>query len=248
MNNAVVLQDLGIAITAKNLNPTVFTYDFLKYSDVIPSDLELVQKPIVSNQGSQVAFRNGITLVAQTDRLSFIETFAEKELGDIQVPEIAHKYVKVLPNVEYQAVGINVRAYVSSSQADGEAEVQSYVHSLLAPGSWQEIGTKPATASIQLAFSLEHSQLNFSINEGTLYLPEQQTKPIVLFSGNFSYNIEGDSKDERFNSLHQYLDRWQVDVEIFQEIIKTKFIPSEEATVINAPGMLETEELLTAAV
>ena len=224
MNNALVLQDVSVVVAANNLNPSILTYDFLKYSDIIPADLELAQKPIVNNQGSQISFRNGLTLVAQTDRLSFIETFAEKGLGEIKVPEIAHKYVKVLPNVEYQAVGINIRGYVSSSQADGEAEVQSYVNSLLASGSWQEVGNKPVKASIQLTFTLEDSQLNLSINEGNLYLPEQQTKPIVLFSGNFSYNLESDDKEEKFKSLHQNIDKWQADVETYQEIIKNRCI------------------------
>ncbi|MEA5619945.1 hypothetical protein VB711_19150 [Cronbergia sp. UHCC 0137] len=241
MKANLVFQDLSIIIATRNHNPRILTYDFLKCSDIIPMDWELAQEPIVSEQGSQVIFSNALSLVAQPERLFFVEVFKDKGITDLQVPAIAHKYVKALPNVEYQAVGINLRAYVSPTQADGEAEVQNYMQNLLAPGAWQTVGDAPVQPSIKLTFTLKHCQFNLSINEGVFHQQDQETSPIILFSGNFSYNIEGNNKDERFKSLHQSLDNWKTDLETYQEIIQTKFLAPPIPILQDAPETLERE-------
>ena len=60
----LVFQDLSIIIATKNHNPGILTHDFLKYSDIIPTDWELAQQPIVSEQVSQVIFNNAVSLIA----------------------------------------------------------------------------------------------------------------------------------------------------------------------------------------
>ena len=239
MKTDLVFQDLSIIIATKNHNPGILTHDFLKYSDIIPTDWELAQQPIVSEQVSQVIFNNAVSLIAESERLFFVEVFKDKKITDLQAPTIAQKYVKALPNVEYQAVGINLRSYAIPTEADGEAEVQNYVQSLLTPGAWQTVGKEPVQPTVRLTFTLERSQFNLSINEGQLNQPEQETTPIVLFSGNFSYNVVGETKEERLESLHQSLENWRIDLEIYQEIITTKFLTPQHSILQDAPQILE---------
>jgi hypothetical protein len=202
-------------------------------------DWELAQQPIVSDQGSQVIFTNALSLIAEPERLFFVEVFKDKKITDLQIPAIAQKYVKALPNVEYQAVGINLRSYAIPTEADAEAEVQNYMQNLLAPGAWQTVGKEPVQPTVRLTFTLEHSQFNLSINEGQLNQPEQEVTPIVLFSGNFSYNVEGENKEERFASLHQSLENWHPDLETYQQIINTKFLTPKLPILQDAPQTLE---------
>ncbi|RCJ37337.1 hypothetical protein A6770_14490 [Nostoc minutum NIES-26] len=239
MNQPLIIQHVAIAIATKNHNPTLLTFDFLKYSDIVPSDWELARQPVISNQGSQVVFRNGITLAAQQELLSFVEMIGTKEISEIQIPAIARNYVKALPNVEYQALGIDIRGYITANQLGGEAGVQKYMNTLLASAPWQEVGNAPVKAAIQLVFSLEQRQFNLSINEGKLYVTEEETIPIVLFSGNFSYSVAGNSKEERLQSLQQLTHNWQEDLKVYLEIINTKFLQS----VILLADAPESEEI-----
>ncbi|MBD2198649.1 MULTISPECIES: hypothetical protein [Calothrix] len=227
MNRNLTIQNLAIAIATKNHNPSILTFDFLKYSDIIPSDWELARQPVVNNQVSQLVFRNGVSLAAQQDLLSFVEIVGTKDISEVQIPAIAHNYVRALPNVEYQAVGIDIRGYITANQLGEEAGVENYIKTLLAPAPWQEVGNAPVKASIQLAFSLDRGQLSLNINEGKLYITEEETVPIVMFYGNFSYGAEGNTKDTRLQSIHQLIDNWQEDLKTYLDIINTKFLSSQ---------------------
>jgi hypothetical protein len=227
MNRTLTLQNLAIAIATKNHNPSILTFDFLKYSDIIPSDWELARQPVVNNQVSQIVFRNGISVAAQQDLLSFVEVVGTKDISELQVPAIAHNYVKALPNVEYQAVGIDIRGYITANELGEETGVENYIKTLLAPAPWQEVGNAPVKAAIQLAFTLGRGQLSLNINEGKLYITEEETVPIVMFYGNFSYSAEGNTKETRLQSIHQLIDNWQEDIKTYLDIINTKFLQSQ---------------------
>lgn len=225
MNTSLIVQEIGIAVVVRNHNPAIFTYDFLKYSGIIRDDWELARQPIATNQGSQIVFRNGINLIAQPERLNFLEVIGTKELTEVQSPEIARQYAQRLPNVEYLAVGNNFKGYIKSAELDGEAAIQDYIQkTLLAPRPWQNLGTEPVKTSLQLAFTLEQGLFNLRIEEGKLNVTEQETIPVVLFSGNFGYPIEGDNSETRIQSLDKLLDNWKKDIETFQEIIKSNII------------------------
>lgn len=65
MSQALFVQEIGISIAAKDLNPSALNPDFLKYSDIIPSDWELARPPVYTNRMVQIVFKNGLSLIAQ---------------------------------------------------------------------------------------------------------------------------------------------------------------------------------------
>jgi hypothetical protein len=223
----VSVQELVIVIAAKNNNPTIVTADFLKYSGIIPSDWELARQPVLTNSVAQVIFTNGVSIVAETNRVIFIEAVADKSSDSITIPQIARKYVETLPNAEYQAIGLNPRGY-ASFEASEDAARNYLSKTLLAPGAWQEIGTAPARATVNYVYTLERGQFNLSVNEAALRQSDETTKPIVLFSGNFSYEIANDSKAEQLKNLYKALGNWQADLEIYTDIVNNKFLATEE--------------------
>ena len=105
MNQTLITQEFGIIIAAKNHKPTILNVDFLKYSGIVPTDWELARQPIYTQSVSQVAFTNGVAIVAEPTRIMFIEAIENKAAKEISVPNIAKKYISALPNVEYEANG-----------------------------------------------------------------------------------------------------------------------------------------------
>ena len=108
MSKSIQIQELAIAITAKNLNPNIVNLDFLKYSNIISSDWEVARPPVYTKNLTQLVFQNGIVIVAQPNRIVFAEAIDTdtKDIQELQISQLAAKYVEKLPNVEYQAIGI----------------------------------------------------------------------------------------------------------------------------------------------
>lgn len=225
MNQNLVVPELVIVIAAKNLSPTILTPEFLKYSGIVPADWELARAPICTAGGSQVTFTNGLSIVAQAQRVMFASALDSKVATDITAAEIARKFVQTLPHMEYFAVGFNPRGYAifdSSPEAAGK-----YIsETLFSPGAWQEVGTEPMRATVNLAYTLERGVFYLSVNEATLRQPDETTAPIVLFSGNFSYDLTDKNGEEKLASLYQAIENWQADFDIYKNIVNTKFLAS----------------------
>ncbi|MBF2015834.1 MAG: hypothetical protein IGS23_11665 [Rivularia sp. T60_A2020_040] len=107
MNQQLVLQDLVIVIAAKNHKTSLLNADFLKCSGIVPSDWELARQPVNASNVAQVMFSNGIAITAEPQRIILAQPIKDIDGESILIPEIARKYARALPNMEFEAVGIN---------------------------------------------------------------------------------------------------------------------------------------------
>jgi hypothetical protein len=222
MNKALEIQELAIAIAAKNLNPGVFNPDFLKYTGIVPKDWELAKPPVYSNGVAQILFSNGLAIFAQPNQIALVESIGNKQLEEVTVAKIASHLVEKVSEVEYQAVGINPRGFVSFDSPTG---AEQYIcNQLLSPGSWQEFSQGKMNAALQLTYPLDRGQLNLSINQATIQFPNQKI-PAILFSGNFNYPLSGESPIERSQDLQQLLQRWEESFTTFHNLLLEKFLP-----------------------
>lgn len=228
MHQTVTIQDFVITITSKEQNPTVLNPDLLKYTGIIPSDWELARQPIFTNQVAQLVFQNGVSLLAQPNRVVFSQTIDGKSLEEIYIPDVAQRYLKALPNVPYQSVGISLRGYVACA-AESEVAQNYLLKTLLAPGSWQEFGKEPVKAGVNFVYTLERGHLSLAINSATLEFPEQTPVPGIVFAGSFSYNSTETAEPEQ-QGLSEAIAGWQADLDTYKDLINHKFlvsIPSE---------------------
>ena len=231
MNPPLVVQEFVIVVAAKNHNPSLLNPDFLKYSGIVPTEWELARNPVYTNRFTQITFTNGVSIVAEPNRVIFLEAIESKTDGEIATPAIARKYVEVLPKLEYYAIGINPRGYVSYE--DNPVGARKYLsEKVLSPGAWQEVGTAPVQAKIDFVYTLERGSMNLSINEASLRFPDEKTVPVVLFSGNFSYDVTGETETERNSCLYGVIDNWQADLEIYKDIVNTKFLAGETKSTV----------------
>ena len=90
---------------------------------------------------------------------------------------------------------------------------------LIKPGEWQNCGANSVKAEVNLMFNYDDKRLNLNINEAALKLPESETVPIVLFSGNFNYNLTSNSPGDRLSKLKNIINNWQQDLELYQEVV-----------------------------
>ncbi|MBD2303102.1 hypothetical protein [Nostoc sp. FACHB-190] len=220
------VQELLIAIAVQQQNPSILTADFLKYTGIVPSDWELARPPVVSNTAAQVVYQNGVSIVAEVNRVIFAEAIANKEVNDVQVGAITNKYIQTVKQVNYQGVGINLRGLAPYEPKNLSA--RNYTFSkLLQAGAWQDFGSAPVEASVRLVYTLDETRLYLDINEAQLQYPDQTTKPAVLFSANFSHVINQEEPTARLVAIGAVIDKWQTDVETLKELVNSKFFNSE---------------------
>jgi hypothetical protein len=223
----LTIQELGLTLTAKNHSPTLLNSDFLKYSGIVPPDWELARPPIFSSQISQVAFTNGINIVAQSNAITFIESLNTKPLEDTKIPAVIRKYVEALPRTDYQTLSINPRSFVTFEEGDENAAREYITSTLLSKDTWSDVGKAPVKAAVNLVYSLERGELNLSVAEALLQLQDAEPTSAVLFSGSFQYEVAGELEGEKLQHLYQLLENWQPDLEAYREIVNQRFLGKE---------------------
>jgi hypothetical protein len=65
------------------LNP-----DFLKYNQIVPMEWNLGMPPISTPSLSQVVFNNGFNIIAQGDRITFLQSFEPNTSFSADVAEV----------------------------------------------------------------------------------------------------------------------------------------------------------------
>jgi len=219
-----VFEELAITISARNHSHTLLTPDFLSSSGIVPLNWELAQPPVLDSQTAIVKFTNETIISAQFDRIVFSQTIEAKGLKEVKVPAIVRKYVETLPNADYQGVGINPSSFFTWEDEDQAAKRHYIVAALLAPSVWCDQSSQPVRGTLNLAYALEKGEFNLKIDDVRLRRSDNMPQFAVLFSGNFPYEIVGNTASERWQNPHYLIEHWQEDLETYREIINHRFL------------------------
>lgn len=221
------LQELSITIAAQNQSPAVFNLEFLIYSGIIPGEWELTRQPIYTPQVVQLSFQNNVTITAQPGRIVFTELIGGKDFTKLEVIHVARRCIQSLPNMEYQGIGINPAGHVEFSDPEGTS---SYLNkTLLASGPWQQLGQTPPRTRLSFTYTLERGPFNLTISEAKIRQEHDTLTPVVVFSGNFDYVLEGGNTSEKLQHLNQILDQVQVDLQTYCELVNQNFLSVVES-------------------
>jgi len=217
------LQELAIQIIAQDFRPGLMSLDVLKMSGVIPADWELSQNPIQGQNAAQLSFTNGLNLVAQPQRLMFLEQMGGG--GTLQGPAIAQAYLDKFPHADYQGLTIAPKVLLGfPEQAD--VPHQFMTQKLLAPGSWQQMGNDPLHAALTLHYTLKRCPLSINISEVQLNQPPHGIVSALLFTGNFNYTLPPEISEPKAEFLSKRVSLWQTDTTQFREVVYKKFLNS----------------------
>jgi hypothetical protein len=229
---SLILQELGIVVAMQQPNPNLVTAEFLKLSGIIPLDWQLAREPINNDKISQLLFTNGVSIVAEPNRIMFGENIGDKDINTLTVATIAQKYLDIFKLAKYSAIGINIRSYSPQSTIGSATE---YINQqLLGNGNWQKYGTAPVQAALNLVYTLEGRQLNLDVAAAGIQFAEQEITPVILFSGNFSYNLATSETASNLAAASQVLAKWQTDLSAYCELITDRFLTPQQP-VLSAP-------------
>ncbi|MBP0018257.1 MAG: hypothetical protein J7647_12015 [Cyanobacteria bacterium SBLK] len=224
MSPTLAIQELAIAIAAPDSNPILLTPTFLKGSGIVPQDWELARQPRLTPQMAQVAFTNGINLIAQAGTMTFLESLSgNTDPLQPKIPDLAQKYINALPQLDYRAAAINPRSFLTFPDG-GDDAARNYINALFAPAPWQSAGSEPLKANLNFTYTLDGRKFNLTISEVKLQRDEEAPQMAVLFSGNFPNPLEGDSSTslgvpEKLEQLQQAIAQWQLNWESYRHLL-----------------------------
>ncbi len=222
MSKVLILQEVSICIVIKNYNPATLTFGFLQYSGIIPKNWKPAKSPICTPTQSQVVFPNGITILAQRDRVTFIESFLTKSIDETQIAELVRRYIKTLPHAEYYSVSINPKGFLMFGE--GSETPQQYIAETMMAPAFRYSSTEAVKTSVQLSYRLGQRQFNLSIHEAILGQGEAEQLPTVMFSGSFHYPVFDPNEKEHLATLMEVVSHWKADLRTYVETVKSKFL------------------------
>lgn len=228
MNGTLDILELAIAISARNHNPTVLNSDFLKYSGIVPTDWELARPPVFTARAAQVVFKNGVNIVAQVGRVNFSEPLQGGGTSGAKIQAVAEKYVRTLPQADYQGIEINFRRLLALGEEDDAAR-NYIVEKLLAAGNWSSFGTTPVRATVSYVYNLPEGPLNLNVNEAKVNLQqaegeERKAFSALVFTGVLRYSLNGETPEDRLDNLSQQIAAWPNSLERFQDVVNNGFL------------------------
>jgi hypothetical protein len=218
----LITQEIAIVIAVQVEDPTMLNENFLKQAGIIPIDWQLEREPVYSDRVAQIMFTNGVSIVAQPDRLMFLEIVGDKSIEALHAGEVARKYITALKMADYRSIGINFRSYAPQNSPDAAT---AYINNeLLAAGNWQQYNdNSKMRASVNLNYDLGDRQLNLSIDAATIQFPTPLTHPAVVFSGTFGYDINPELGD-RVTKIATVIDNWQQELNEFNSFIVDRLL------------------------
>ena len=230
MNHTLEIQELALVLAVKRQDPTLLNPEFLHYSGIIPEAWELAQQPVRNPQGAQVSFQNGINIIAYPNQTTFVESLQDKATSEIQIASVAQRYTEILRNMDYQAVGVNFRGLITFP-GNGEGAHDYLFNTLLAPGPWQQQGTAPVRAGLNLMYTFEDNRLNLGIQEAALQLPEGEQVPILMFTGNFEADLREVDAAERLARVQNLVGNWPSNLETYRTVVQQFLTPQPEISI-----------------
>ncbi len=224
MNQQLTGLNLDIVAATKKPATSTINVDFFSGAGIIEGEIKLASQPVNSKNFSRIELEENIVIVGEGNRIVFSEAMADKIPEKLKIPAMALQYIQMLSNLEYEAIGINIRGFLSFPE-DKDAASKYIVSNFLANASWQTIGELPVrAASINLVFDRERSPFYLNIAEAAMRKEEDEaTVPIVMFSGSFSYVLNGNAA-EKLAYMHEVIANWQTDFTAFNEIINNHFL------------------------
>jgi hypothetical protein len=243
--------NLDIAIATEKSAVSTINPEFLIAAG-ISDEIQLVSEPILTKDFASVELAQNIRISGEFGRVAFSELMAGKTDESLKIPSMAIRYTKTLSHLGYKAFALNYRGF-RSFPSDQDGARKYIIENFFPNASWQTIGKSPARASVNLVFEMSRSPVYMNITEATVRKEDESTMPIVMFSGSFSYVLDGESAAEKLAYMHECIGNWQSDFAEFTDIINNHFLVQPVVESYQQLPQVETEEIpnifaMTAAV
>lgn len=175
----------SVVVLAKHHNPTILHPSFLTSEGIVPSDWEVAEPPVSTPVFAMVKYKNGIVFNVDENRFQVRRDEIKDNVRESQLPALACKYVKKLPHVKYQAVGINFKGFIEC--ADPETLI---MNRFLKPGIADFNGARPEASGFRFVYQLDDVRLRLSFDSGKVKRADSENERSgILIDANYHTDL-----------------------------------------------------------
>ena len=204
----VKLFEFSVVLVANEHNPTIINRDFLLNNGIVVEQRPLDEPPPFSTPAtSQVAFDSGLTVRGDRKRVVFEQSGEPLSIEDVLCAEIAKRYLKTIPHVNYTAIGVNPKGYrvLAGRPSDGVAGA------LIDNGTWMKHRSAVPSFGLKATYQYDAKKITLDIFEGEVIEADQEKVRILALQGNIHRDIQEENQQMRLSSLLSILDSWRDD-------------------------------------
>jgi len=207
------LTNFSIVVLAQAHNPSILNPDFLKNNKIVDSDFTpkdfFCTPPI-----AQVSFNEGISIIAEFERLQFIDIVPERIPYSSPIPEIATRYISVLPHVKYTTAGINfIGHYLFKDKNSAKSFI---VDKFIKEGTWLSFGDE--LNNLGLKFVYFSGKIKNTISMDTAELIHTKN-PVILVNANYNLDV----KENNIQEIKSFISDWKILNERFTNFLEKIF-------------------------
>lgn len=210
------LTNFSIVVLAQAHNPTILNPDFLKNNKIV--DASFTPKDVYCTPPvSQVSFYEGVSIIAEFERLQFIDYVSERIPHDSSIPEIAKKYISTLPHVRYSAVGINFAGHYFW---ENKAAINTFLtDKFIKDGHWLSAGDKLSDIGLKFVYLFGKTKCTVSIESTRISRKENEKIPVILINANYNLDV----KDNNIQEIKSFISDWKIQNERFTSFLEKIF-------------------------
>ncbi len=214
-NMKINLTNFSIVVLAQAHNPSILNPDFLKNNNIV--DASFTPKDVYCTPPiSQVSFNEGISIIAEFEKLQFIDHVSERIPHKSQIAEIAAKYISILPHVRYTAAGIN---FIGHYLWENTNSVSSFIsNKFIREGPWLSVGDKLTNVGLKFVYLFEKIKCTISV-ESAEKIEENKRIPVIFINTNYNLDV----KDNNIQEIKSFIFNWEIQNERFTNFLEKIF-------------------------
>ena len=192
--------EFAIVVVASDCNPTILNKDFLKYQNIVPEEWgwKVTSPEITTPPFASVSYDSGVSVTVEPNKFQVVDHLSGHTPDASKIPEIARRYIEVLPHVRYTAVGHNFKAMFV--QSDAEIFLKDR---FLKTGPWDSEDLPLQSVGLKFAYLLEDGRLNVSLDAASM-IDQSGHEPKEISGILFHANYHRDCQD--YPSFEQVID------------------------------------------
>jgi len=204
----IELTHFSVVVLAQAHNPTILNPDFLKHNNIV-SEKFTVKNFICTPPIAQVSYAEGISIVAEFEKIQFIDETAERLPNQSPIPTIAIKYIETLPHVNYTAAGINFIGHFKFK--DVESVRTFLIKKFVKDGPWLLSKDEIVNVGLNFVYSDGNTKRNININPGEYKKAGNEPIPVIALR----YNHHFETKGKDLDSIKAFIADWNKAFSLF---------------------------------
>lgn len=186
----------SVVVLAKQHNPTILHPTFLSSEGIVPTDWEVAEPPVSTPVFAAVKYKNGIVFIVEENKFQVRRDELKDDVGEFLLPVLASKYVKKLPHVKYQAVGINFKGFIECTEPE-----KIVMDRFLKPGIADFNNNHPEASGFRFVYNLNDVRLRLSFDTGKVKRVEDKNERTgIVIDSNYHMDLAGKNIDQEIES------------------------------------------------